>query len=66
MISQSDFFRELERKRSEGHLDTQKYNESNRIWFYKGRVLLDPHSTMCHQVIFDHHDTPTGGTLRLP
>lgn len=60
MIKHSQYFKDLQDKAAAGHL-SDNYSHYNELWFYKGRVLLDPLSTFCQEVLADAHSSPIGG-----
>lgn len=61
MVMNAKFFQDLQKKFDNEKLSTEKYLVMNGVWYYKGRVLLDPVSPFCKQVIVDHHNAPEGG-----
>lgn len=60
MIEESPYFKEITDKDTKGTLNN-KHTFTNHIWFYKGKVMLDPTSPLCREVIADAHDSPSGG-----
>lgn len=61
MISHSQYFKVLEGKSKKGELSNSRYKKISGVWFYKGRILLDPAAELCNTIFFDHHATSEGG-----
>lgn len=60
MVVQLPFFKELQIKADEGMLYPIKYKKIEGVWFYKGRVLLDPKAILCTTIFHDHYEAPGG------
>lgn len=60
MVTQSSF-KELQAKFKEGTLSSSRYKKISGVWFYKGRILLDPNSELCKTIFHDHHEAPGDG-----
>lgn len=41
--------------------DAQKYLKRDRVWFFKGKILLSPTSSLLPAMMTEHDSTPTGG-----
>lgn len=61
LISNFEFFKGLKENLSKRSPSDHKYRESNKVWFCKGCVLLDPVYPLCDSVFHDHHIAPGGG-----
>lgn len=61
MVAHSPFFVGIHKKYEEGSLSPTKYKKIEGVWFYKGRVLIDPNSTLCSTIFHDHHEAQGGG-----
>lgn len=60
MMNTFEFFKELQEKADRGILSPVKYKKIGGVWFYKGRVLLDP-TSLCTTIFHDHLAAPRGG-----
>lgn len=43
--------------------DAQKYLKRDGVWFFKGKILLSPTSSLLPAMMTEHHSTPTGGHI---
>lgn len=39
----------------------QHYKIHNGVWFYKGKVLIDPEDALCGEIFYNHRDSLAGG-----
>ena len=44
-----------------GGLDVNKYQKRGGLYYYKGKLLVNPASTLTQTLMSEHHDTPEGG-----
>jgi len=66
MAQNDDFYKELNSKWEVGFLDPLLYLRREGVFFYyKNMILINPTSPLTQVLIAKHHDTPTGGALRL-
>jgi len=61
MVSTDAFFSDLNSKWNEGLLDSAKYQKKGDLFYYKGRILINPSSSLTQLLLSEHHDTPVGG-----
>jgi len=61
MVSTDTFFSDLESRWSDGLLDATKYQKKNGLFYYKGRILINPSAPLTQLLLSEHHDTPVGG-----
>jgi len=61
MVSTDVFFSDLESRWNAGLLDTTKYQKKNGLFYYKGRILINPSASLTQLLLSEHHDTPVGG-----
>lgn len=61
MVENSAYFFELQKKLQQDEESNKNYKKVGEIWFYKGKILLDPKSIVYQQVVFEHHNTPIRG-----
>lgn len=47
LVQNSPFSLISDKKRKKGKISDNYYRESNGLWFYKERVLIDPSSSFC-------------------
>ena len=61
MVKTDTFFSELNTKWNEGQLDTSKYQKRGDLFYYRGKILINPSSSLTQLLLSEHHDTPVGG-----
>ena len=61
MVSTDAFFSDLESRWNGGLLDTTKYQKKNGLFYYKGRIFINPSASLTQLLLSEHHDTPVGG-----
>jgi len=62
MVNTDVFFSDLESRWNDGLLDNTKYQKRNGLFYYKGRILINPSASLTQLLLSEHHDTPVGGT----
>lgn len=60
-MKDSPYYQQLKQKLDQKSISEIHYKEVNGVWYYKGRILLEPNSDLCHRVLMEHHATPAGG-----
>jgi len=61
MVESDDYFKGIKTKLEEGKQDPGKYQLKSGLVYYKGRILINPTSSLPQILIAEHHDTPAGG-----
>ena len=61
LVDTDVYFSELDRRWTEGSLDSAKYQKKNGLFYYKGRIMISPSASVIPLLITEHHDTPVGG-----
>ena len=61
MVESDDYFQVIKTKLSEGKLDPGQYQLRSGLVYYKGRILINPTSSLTQTLIAEHHDTPSEG-----
>lgn len=57
----SPYYWQLKEKLAQKLLSDIHYREVDGVWYYKGRIMLEPGSDLCKKFFLEHHATPTGG-----
>jgi len=56
MVESDDYFKNIKIKVKEGKLDPGKYQLKSGLVYYKGRILVNPTSSLTQILIAEHHD----------
>lgn len=61
LVAKDPYYTQIAEKLAAGKLDGTRYSHLEGIWYYKGRVLLNPEASLCHEMLVESHCTPAGG-----
>ena len=64
-VESDDYSKRIKTKLEEGKLDPGKYQLKSGLVYFKGRILINPTSSLTQILITKNHDTPAGGSFRI-